>query len=857
MNKRYTISVSCSLLFVLVCCFSSVHAQNVAVTDDGLYSPDASAMLDVYSTTKGMLVPRVTTVQRNAIGSPAIGLMVFDITQNCFYFYTGSGWTHISSGGNTNDIWGRTGSNVYLNTSSDNVGIGTTTPNCKLEVKQPSTGAAGDTLFQVKDNLGNTVFAVFPEGVRVFIDDLSPKGSVAGFAVTGRTSNKSPLKGDYFLVTTDSCRIYIEESGGSVSGFAVTGRTSTKGITNQLLRVTRDSTRVWTKDPSKGFGISDISGTSQSYMRLTPQNYFIGHLSGLKNTSGQYNSYLGYQTGLNNSMGCYNSFFGFEAGKANTSSDNTFIGYKSGLTHDVGGGNVFIGSKAGQNDVNGFQNVFIGESAGFNNGGGSQNVFMGLESGYSNNTGSFNVFIGCNSGSSNNSGYKNTFIGYNSGTSNTTGYRNVFVGDSCGVTNTTGQFNVFLGNTSGKNNTTGMANTFLGQTTGANNTTGVGNVCVGAAAGRDNAEGVYNTYLGPFSGGFRTGGDYNISIGMLAGSFFSGSYNVCIGYNAGLGEAGSNKLYIANTSTYPLIYGDFASPKVGIGFNSPTSTLDVYVTGNNGNAGIGITSALPGGRHLTMNQGTAGKLNFTEPGVSDVMTIDFVNKNVGIKNTNPIYILDVVGRSRFQSDGIVTAGVWYTSMVGADRAFVGMINDNNYGFWGNGGAGWGVYFDVNSGAVRMPAVYTSVVGGVNRDLFIDNTGLIGYVVSSRKYKEDISDILDLSWLYQLRPVTYHYKTDSLKNLEYGLIAEEVELVNHRLVSFDNKGNAETVVYSKLITPMLKAIQDQNDKINCLQGQIENYKSVMDEMEKMKKENEELKAEIEKIKALLESSAEIK
>jgi hypothetical protein len=62
-------------------------------------TPDASAALDVgfpTSTPKGMLVPRMSTAQRNAITAPAKGLMVFDSSLNNFYFHNGTAWTTVS-----------------------------------------------------------------------------------------------------------------------------------------------------------------------------------------------------------------------------------------------------------------------------------------------------------------------------------------------------------------------------------------------------------------------------------------------------------------------------------------------------------------------------------------------------------------------------------------------------------------------------------------------------------------------------------------------------------------------------------------------------------------------------------------
>lgn len=78
------------LLFSLL---ASVYAQVGIGTKD----PDGSAQLDITSLSKGLLIPRMTKADRDNIGSPATGLLVFqtDYTTG-FYFYNGSGWVPIS-----------------------------------------------------------------------------------------------------------------------------------------------------------------------------------------------------------------------------------------------------------------------------------------------------------------------------------------------------------------------------------------------------------------------------------------------------------------------------------------------------------------------------------------------------------------------------------------------------------------------------------------------------------------------------------------------------------------------------------------------------------------------------------------
>ncbi|MEN0051065.1 MAG: hypothetical protein AAF806_28630, partial [Bacteroidota bacterium] len=63
--------------------------------------PDASAMLDVKSTDKGMLVPRMDSTARNAILNPAVGLLVYDSTTTTFWYYDELRWNEIRNGSQT------------------------------------------------------------------------------------------------------------------------------------------------------------------------------------------------------------------------------------------------------------------------------------------------------------------------------------------------------------------------------------------------------------------------------------------------------------------------------------------------------------------------------------------------------------------------------------------------------------------------------------------------------------------------------------------------------------------------------------------------------------------------------------
>ncbi|KAF0194995.1 MAG: hypothetical protein FD166_3235 [Bacteroidetes bacterium] len=127
-------------LFIILFIALNAHAQ-VAVNTDGT-APDNSAMLDVKSTTRGFLAPRMTLAQRNAILNPASGLVVFQ-TNSSPGLYINSGtpaapsWNLV---GTNSGQWLNNGTSIYYN--SGNVGIGTNAPAAPFHVANSSSGNA-------------------------------------------------------------------------------------------------------------------------------------------------------------------------------------------------------------------------------------------------------------------------------------------------------------------------------------------------------------------------------------------------------------------------------------------------------------------------------------------------------------------------------------------------------------------------------------------------------------------------------------------------------------------------------------------------------------------------------------------
>lgn len=694
-----------------------------------------------------------------------------------------------------------------------NVGIGTNRPyGSKLSV-QGDQLAGEEPLFEVKRQDGTPVFVVYNDGVRVFVPE-GTKSAKGGFAVGGYQTGKNYDEGQEFLrVTPDSVRVYVPDDSqakGLKGGFAVGGyNIDTKRPTDYLMGINRSTTQFYTSDPRSGFTLGDLgSGDKPKYMQLTPYNYLIGLNAGASldpgvesPSAGKYNAFIGYQAGRSDVSGRYNLFIGHNAGRDNTGSGtaldgnfNAFIGHNAGTNNSTGYQNVFLGSNAGNSNTTGNENVFVGFQTGLNNTGGSSNVFVGDAAGFSNSGGTSNIFIGQNAGYNNTSGNnnimlgrvagylgtahennifigdstgyftndqfatKNVFIGYAAG-KNTQSYNNIFIGNRAGYYNSGGQNNIAIGDQAGLN-TNSSQNIFIGTQAGRDNTDGFFNIIMGRYAGRNNTTGSHQVIIGGGAGGSLTTGSENVFVGGTAGSVNeTGSGNIYLGYGAGWSNTGSNNIFIGRR----VGYGNFqdVSDKLVVDNSSSTQPL-LY---------------------------------------GDFSSDDLlINGTVRVANHDDFYgahglIIDTDGENTDEPFRIRTNG--------------------SPGSWTDADTRMLVYGD---GRVLMPEVYEDYVTG--RDLYINSSGQLGYYSSSRKYKEDIRDMSDVSWMMNLRPVMFHYKDDDARRQHYGLIAEEVETVRKDFVSYNRKGEVETVHYDQLITPIIKLVQQQQQQIDEQQEEIE-------------------------------------
>ena len=159
----------------------------------------------------------------------------------------------------------------------------------------------------------------------------------------------------------------------------------------------------------------------------------------------------------------------------------------------------------------------------------------------------------------------------------------------------------------------------------------------------------------------------------------------------------------------------------------------------------------------------------------------------------------------------------------------------------------GMYLNYN-GELWAPVVYGNGIAYGSRDVYITSSGEMGYLSSIRESKANIQSLSNIDWLYNLSPVSFNYReyekidqtsevdgkteTKTVKNyldtysseIEYGLIAEDVALVNADFCEYDvdSEGNKTLVGvgYRKLITPMLQALKDQKKLIEDLTARIE-------------------------------------
>ena len=159
-----------------------------------------------------------------------------------------------------------------------------------------------DALFEVKRKDGQTVFAVYPDAVNIYVPRSGAKGSKGGFAIGGFDETKIAPQ-DYFRVTPDSVRIYIDPTPavtkGSKGGFAIGGYSETKGINDMYFNLTGAAS------------VNTVVESPQILWYPIKKAFLAGSIHiGSVDSVGQNSTALGYRS---IAMGNFSQAFGYRA----------------------------------------------------------------------------------------------------------------------------------------------------------------------------------------------------------------------------------------------------------------------------------------------------------------------------------------------------------------------------------------------------------------------------------------------------------------------------------------------------------------------------------------------------------------
>jgi endosialidase-like protein len=142
----------------------------------------------------------------------------------------------------------------------------------------------------------------------------------------------------------------------------------------------------------------------------------------------------------------------------------------------------------------------------------------------------------------------------------------------------------------------------------------------------------------------------------------------------------------------------------------------------------------------------------------------------------------------------------------------------------------------------------TTVNGTTAPVVVSADGQLGTVASSKRFKKDIATMQKASEsILSLRPVTFHYKTDTTGISQFGLIAEEVAKVNPALVLPDKEGKPYTVRYDAVNAMLLNEFLKEHQKVEKLEA------TVAQQHKDFEAAVAELKGQIQKVSTQLEAN----
>jgi len=246
------------------------------------------------------------------------------------------------------------GGNAIRIDNTGNVGIGTTTPNEKLEVSGNIRLTTDANLLQFG--------AVQDYTVQYDGDDAVHTVSSGQFRfVGGNIELEDSIDANAGVIMKGSdpwMHNYVDpDGGGSCTPY---GDNLFLGINAGNLTVGSTASEDYQASRNVGIGTEALTALTYGF-----QNFAGGYRAGYALTTGQSNMYFGYESGSYNASGSYNVCIGSQAGKgasgASNYANNTLLGYQAGkLVQTAGSNNILVGYKSGDNLTTGANNIIIG-----------------------------------------------------------------------------------------------------------------------------------------------------------------------------------------------------------------------------------------------------------------------------------------------------------------------------------------------------------------------------------------------------------------------------------------------------------------------------------------------------------------
>lgn len=506
--------------------FAGANAQNVAINTDGS-TAHPSALLDIKSTNKGLLIPRINLVSDSdltTISSPRLSLLIYNTNGTVddgegFYFWNGSKWSKLVTKNNVYNLSWSVDGNSGTNPLNDFIG---TTDNRPLIFK------TNNLLSGKIDGAANNIFFGQSAGI-----DNTAGNNNSFFGQSAGTNN-----------TTGNNNVFV----GHLSGAA-----NNTGSNNLFA--------------------GELSGSSTT---TGNGNAFVGHAAGRENTTGNRNTFLGEDAGINNTIGNQNIYIGNGAGRQNTAAVSMVAVGTDPLSSIVNGtNNVAIGTAALKNAEFAYAQVAVGDSALYSSSA-YANTALGSKAMYSNTSGFENTATGTQALYFNKGGVGNTANGFNALRANTGGGNNTATGSLAMYYNTVGNDNTGVGNSCMFSNTTGYNNVAAGYRNMYSNTTGHDNTGSGHYALYSTTTENYNTAIDESALRYNTTGSNNTAICYDAGPqpFVPNLVNTtCIGDEARVTT--SNTMVFGN--------GDVVHWAFGSNATQANQAIEVGTNSTNGN----------------------------------------------------------------------------------------------------------------------------------------------------------------------------------------------------------------------------------------------------------------------------------